>query len=334
MIYSEGTCKTEQFKREYVDGIESLIRKREQAAETVRESRDILSNQDKYREELCEMLGFPLTEKHESDEPHIRSEKLSEEKGYTVYRMHFTVLDAVTVTGLFFKQNAEEQKPLVICQHGGQGTPELISGAYGSTTNYNDMLERVRKLGVHVFAPQLLLWSDNYNVPYDRKAVDARLKRVGSSITAVEIYAIERILDYFERKQYVKNFGMVGLSYGGCYTLFTAAVDTRIKAAVSCSFFNKRDAVAWSDWTWQNSAEKFDDVEVACLIYPRSICIEIGNRDELFDYKEGIDAFEKLKKRCEKCGTDWIDLIVFDGTHEFCRDDRPLEKIAKILFGE
>ena len=119
MIYSEGTCKTEQFKREYVDGIESLIRKREQAAETVRESRDILSNQDKYREELCEMLGFPLTEKHELDEPHIRSEKLSEEKGYTVYRMHFTVLDAVTVTGLFFKQNAEEQKPLVICQHGG-----------------------------------------------------------------------------------------------------------------------------------------------------------------------------------------------------------------------
>ena len=334
MNYSEEACKTEQFKKEYADGIESLIRKREKAAEAVRESRDILSNQDKYRAELCKMLGFPLTEKRESGAPHVKLKKLSEENGYTVYRMHFTVLDTVTVTGLFFKQDGEGSKPLVICQHGGEGTPELISGVYGSTTNYNDMLERVRKLGVHVFAPQLLLWSDKYNVPYDRKAVDARLKRVGSSITAVEIYAIERIIDYFEGKPYVKNFGMVGMSYGGFYTLFTSAVDTRIKAAVSCSFFNKRDAVTWSDWTWQNSAEKFDDAEVACLIYPRSLCIEIGNKDELFDYREGIDAFEKLKKRCEKCGTNWIELIVFDGTHEFCRDDAPLEKLAKILFGE
>lgn len=41
--------------------------------------------------------------------------------------------------------------------------------------------------------------------------------------------------------------GMVGLSYVGFYTLYIAALDTRIKAAVSCSFFNDRDRYPWSD---------------------------------------------------------------------------------------
>lgn len=110
------------------------------------------------------------------------------------------------MTGLFFKVDGEEKKPLVIAQHGGQGTPELISGVYGKTDIYNDMLQRIRENGVHVFAPQLLLWSDDYNVEFDRKAIDARLKRVGSSITAVEIYRIIRILDYFEAQKYVSAF--------------------------------------------------------------------------------------------------------------------------------
>ena len=145
-------------------------------------------------------------------------------------------------------------------------------------------------------------------------------------------YAIRKILDYFEQKPYVKNFGMVGLSYGGFYTLFAAAAETRIKAAVSCSFFNARDEFFVSDWTWQNAAAKFDDAEVACLVYPRNLCIEIGTRDELFDCKYGERSFEKLKSKCAKVGTDWVTFIEFDGTHEFCHDDAPLEKLAKILF--
>lgn len=331
-MYKEDVCVTEKSKKEYVDGVEAFIKKMEKNAETIRDSRDIFENQEKYRMEFCEMLGFPLTGNPPETVTETTAEKLSDEDGFSVYRMHFTILDTITVTGLFFKQSGDDKKPLVIVQHGGEGTPERISGFYGDTVNYNEMLMRVLKQGVHVFAPQLLLWSEQYNVPYDRKAVDARLKRVGSSITAVEIYAIRKILDYFEQKPYVKNFGMVGLSYGGFYTLFTAAAETRIKAAVSCSFFNARDEFFVCDWTWQNAAEKFDDAEVACLVYPRNLCIEIGTRDELFDCKYGERSFKKLKSKCAKVGTEWVTFIEFDGTHEFCHDDAPLEKLAKILF--
>ena len=140
-----------------------------------------------------------------------------------------------------------------------------------------------------------------------------------------------RIMDYFEKKSYISSFGMVGLSYGGFYTLFATAVDKRIKSAISCSFFNKRDIIGWSDWVWFKSAEVFDDAEIACLVYPRKLCIEIGNNDELFDYKYGIESFEKLKMICKEVGTEWVELKVFDGVHEFCTDDEPIAKLINDL---
>ena len=139
-------------------------------------------------------------------------------------------------TGLFFQKD-EKKRPLVIVQHGGLGTPEFISNFYDDTANYNHMLERVVQYDVHAFAPQLLIWSqEEYQLPFNRQEIDARLKRVGSSVTAVEVYGIMRILDWFEAQDYVKNFGMVGLSYGGFYTLTTTALEPRIQSAVSCSY--------------------------------------------------------------------------------------------------
>ena len=330
MKYREKKDLTIEYKKDYVDGLEQIIGKRQKIAEKIRDAyaKNIFSDQKKYRNELKKMLGWPLYMYYGPDTPpKVKSELLSKEKDYEIYRMKFEILEGLYMTGLFFKQNGEEEKPLVIVQHGGLGTPEFISGMYGDTVNYNDMLHRVRKNDVHVFAPQLLIWSNEYGVEFNRQDIDSRLKRVGSSITAIEVFGITRILDYFEKKEYISSFGMVGLSYGGFYTLFTAAIDTRIKSAISCSYFNKRDAVGWSDWVWFESAEKFDDAEVTCLVYPRKLYIEIGDRDELFDYRYGIESFGKLEKLCEKVGTEWVEFKVFDGTHEFCLEDEPIEKL-------
>lgn len=329
MNYREEKTVTAKYKQEYVDGIKRIIAEKQKVAETVRDNyaKNILKHQESYRNDFKEMLGWPLVGHQNDSLSEVISEKLAEEDGYSVYRMQFEILDGLRITGLFFKCNGDDKKPLVIVQHGGQGTPELISGVYDDTANYNDMLMRVRKHKVHTFAPQLLLWHDDYNVEFDRKGIDADLKRVGSSITAIEIYGIMRILDYFENKDYVSNFGMVGLSYGGFYTLFTAAIDTRIKSAISCSYFNRRETINWSDWTWHKSLEKFTDVEIACLIYPRKLYIEVGDKDELFDFKESILAFEKLKDICKNVKEDWVEFKVFDGHHSFYRNDEHIEKL-------
>jgi dienelactone hydrolase len=278
------------------------------------------------------MLGWPLVGYDEDRETAVSFEKLSEEENFTLYRAEFEILEGVKLSGLFFKMNGEGKKPLVIVQHGKSGTPEIMSGILGSTWNYNDMLMRVAKHDAHVFAPQLLLWDvAQYGAPYDRITMDAALKRTGSSVAAIELYEISGIIDYFEKQDYVSAFGMVGLSYGGFYTLYATALDTRIKSAISCSFFASRDACSWSDWVWQDSANRFDDAEVACLVYPRRLCLEMGKRDELFRSEYSEESFERIKAYCKDAHTDWCDLILFDGKHEFCLDDAPIERLINDL---
>ena len=333
MIFREEKEASKTYKQNYLDGIKALLSVRQKAAEQVRAEyiKDVFKNAEKYRSDFKKMLGFPLVDFVYDGAPNLRSTKLADEENYEIFRMEIEILDGLFMSGLFFKMKGEEKKPLVLVSHGGLGTPELISGIYGDTSNYNDILPRVIKYGVHAFAPQLLLWHEDYEVPFDRKELDANLKRVGSSITAIEVFGFTRILDYFEDKPYVKNFGMVGLSYGGFYTLFTTAVDTRIKSAISCSFFNDRDMVGWSDWVWQNGAYKFNDAEVAALCYPRRLCIQMGDKDQLFDAEYTKKSFNRLSDMAKEVGTDWLDLMIFDGNHEFCRDDAPIERLVNDL---
>ena len=330
--YRENEEISKVFKEQYAQDLEALISSREQALSSERKGycKDIFTNTEKYRDELKKMLGWPLIGQEDVWVPSVQKVQLSKEQGYTIYRMTFTVLDGLRLSGLYFEMDGEEPKPLVLVQHGGLGTPELISGVYGGTSNYNRILERVISRGTHAFAAQLLLWDEKrYDVAFDRKNADVRLKRVGSSIAAVELYGLKRILDFFEAQSNVSSFGMVGLSYGGFYSLFLAAVDTRIRSTISCAFFNTRDKVGWSDWTWFGSAGKFDDAEVAALVYPRKLCIEIGTKDELFDVTYGIKSYERLREMCGNVGADWLSFITFEGGHEFCQDDAPIEALVK-----
>ena len=335
MEYREKTdeVKPKKYRDEYVLGFESIIANREKDGLKQRNEliTKIFEQPEIMRQNLKDMLGWPLNSKIDF-KCQVESELLYEGEKYNIFRMRFEILKDLKLTGLLFKIKSDEPKPLVIAQHGGSGTPEIISGIYGYSANYNDLTERILKYGVHIFAPQLLLWNvEEYGTEYDRKAIDARLKRVGSSITAVEIFGIKRVLDYFENQNYVKNFGMIGLSYGGFYTMFTSACDTRIKLAITCSQFNDREKYAWPDWTWNNSAFTFSDAEIACLVYPRHLCIQVGENDELFDCKYAKTEYNRLLKLCENVGTDWLDFMTFDGTHEFCKDDEPIRKLIDSL---
>lgn len=321
--YTEDIECSAIYKKQYLSGMDKLIKKMKRQAEKKRLEyrRDIFHNPCKYREDLKKTLGWPLTFFNtDAGMPKAEFEELVCEESYTLYRMTIDIFDGLCMTGIFLKKK-DKKCPLVIAQHGGEGTPELVFGIYGDTGNYNSMIQDLIEYDVHIFAPQLLLWrKEKYGVSYDRQVVDARLKRLGSSIAAVEIYGIMRIIDYFEKQDYTTTFGMIGLSYGGFYTLFTAALDERIKSAISCSWFNTRDKYDRSDWTWNCSAEKFSDSEIACLVYPRKLCLECGTQDELFDVRWAKNEMENLRKLCSEVGDDWLDCIVFEGNHEFYAD--------------
>ena len=334
MQYNEAGCAAEEYRIKYLRGMEKLIGGMEQEAVEKRKAycRDLMKDKEPYRKKLAELLGWPLTEKRDQTPPNVVIQRLAQEENYLIDRMQFTVMEDFVITGLLFRHIGNGDRPIVIAQHGGEGTPELISGISKTTGNYNHMVERILANGANVFAPQLLLWSENlYKPNYDRNMLDARLKNVGSSVTALEIYALIRILDYFEQQEWVTKIGMVGLSYGGYYTQLTAALDTRIKAAISCSYFC--DAMHWvkPDWSFNGIAECFGEAEIACLVHPRKLFLEMGNKDNLFDYQKSIREYEKIRAICNGNTDDWLDFTVFDGEHEFYKEDDHIKKLIECL---
>ena len=70
---------SKKYKQEYLDGLEALISRREQAYEKKRDSyiRDIFKNPEFYRDELKSMFGYPLTEKKPQTLPKVKTEPVS-----------------------------------------------------------------------------------------------------------------------------------------------------------------------------------------------------------------------------------------------------------------
>lgn len=333
MNYRETYQATIPTREDFVAGFQRVINKRQSEIKMERDeyAKKLFTDGDACREDFKRLLGWPLVDFDGAEMPEPKCELLAREEGYDVYRMHFEVLEGFTVSGILLKLHGDEKRPMVICQHGGEGTPEVICGLLGDTENYNDMVQRVMAHGTHIFAPQLLLWRKAFEVPYTRSEIDGELKNLGSSITALEVFSITRIIDYFEKQDYVKNFGMVGLSYGGFYTLFTTAVETRIKSAISSSFFNSREVVSWADWTWRDLLYKFDDAEIACLCYPRKLYIAVGAQDALFKVEHARKSFERIKALSASVGTDWVAFDDFEGIHEFVKTDEFIESLIEDL---
>ena len=198
-----------------------------------------------------------------------------------------------------------------------------------ASANYNHLVRRMTDKGANVLVPQLLLWSkNNYGGEYDRLHADGKLRQLGGSITALELYFLRGLIDYFEKKEGIQHdkIGVCGMSYGGMYALHLAAIDTRIKACYSCSWVCDGFVNSWADWSYQNAQNTFAVAETASLIAPRALVIAMGNKDELFDSRltekecvrigEFYDAFEAKENFMTE---------IFDGVHEFDKGDKEFE---------
>ncbi len=306
-IYTEDKSVSRPYRDQYLSGVNTLIerRRRELADERARfiSPESLAADPTHYKMELCACLGWPLTEYRHNYTPNVRKTFVASDSDAQIYRLEIEIFPELWFYGLLFiPYYLYEKAPLVLSLHGGQGTPELCSDINGEN-NYSHMTRRAIQREAVVFAPQTLVWASPYrengNLPrYDRVSIDAKLKHVGGSIVSLEVFALKRALDYLSTLQECdpSRIGMVGLSYGGLYTLVTAALEPRIKSAYSSGFFNDRLKYDWPDFLWQGCAAKFLDAEIAALIAPRALYIEVGKRDVLFSYQSASDEFARLTR--------------------------------------
>ncbi|MBI3209439.1 MAG: acetylxylan esterase [Candidatus Solibacter usitatus] len=148
---------------------------------------------------------------------------------------------------------------------------------------------------------------------------------LGETMIGWRVWDVMRTIDWIgTRKELASDrVGVTGISGGGTITVFSAALDTRIKAAFAsgylCTF---RDSVFSISHCIDNYvpgilewAEMYD---VAGLIAPRPFFAESGTRDDIFPIDAFRESFSKVKRIYETAGAaDRLDHEVFEGEHSW-----------------
>jgi dienelactone hydrolase len=148
---------------------------------------------------------------------------------------------------------------------------------------------------------------------------------LGQTMVGWRVYDVMRTVDWIETRPEldVSRVGCTGCSGGGTATLFSAALDTRIRAALVSSYLNTfRDSIMSVSHCMDNYvpgilnwAEMYD---VAGLIAPRPFCAESGERDTIFPVAAARASFERVRKVYDVFGAvEMTDHEVFDGPHSF-----------------
>ena len=336
-IYEANLAHSDQYRNDYLDGLSKMIESLNQKSRDIRKDfmKDIAKEGklEKYREIYTKMLGIDKIDTSACPPPEkkfVAADDLS-----NIYRLKIYVTkDIPFYAMLFIPHERKEKAPLVIMQHGGGGSPELCMDLIGEN-NYTNTGLRILQRGAVVIAPQLMIWNfqavehgRQSDVKYDRAETDNLLKRFGMSITGLEVAGIMKCIDYGCTLSEVNSnhIGMIGLSYGGYFTMHTMAADTRINVGLNCACFNDRDMYPWFGWTFQESAFTFQDAEVAALCAPRKLYISLGKEDKVFDWLSGEKEAERAKAYFKSMNcSDNLFVTVWDGGHKVKPTAEPID---------
>ncbi|MGI6653344.1 MAG: alpha/beta hydrolase family protein [Christensenellales bacterium] len=333
MAFFENIIASEKYRVAYHDGIHAQVEKRRAECDVLRANtvtpKEMVGNPEFWRNKLIEILGWPLSKRtcYKVKVLVCETIKYPPLPDISYQRLQIEILPGLPLYGILFLPHTNHPLPLVIAQHGGGGTPELMADLHGAN-NYDHIVTRILERNCAVFAPQLLLWNEqsdtpgipSYHLKNDRIQLDAELRQLGGSIASLEIFALSKALDYLCTLPQInaRKIGMIGLSYGGFYTQMLTAIDTRISVGVSSAFFNNRYEYCWTDFSWKGSAEYMMDAEICGLIAPRALCIHLGCNDQVFDVKTALPEIERLRPFFEEHHANHkLLIIVSNAGHKF-----------------
>lgn len=255
------------------------------------------------------------------------------------YTRHRVVYDSerwMTVPAYLLVPHGRERSgrrgPAVLAQHGhGAGKDEVCGLAGGDEGNPpNTYAHELAERGYVVLAPDLRTFGEraDWNPPniYGCDHAYMYSSMLGHELLALDLWDLARGLDVLADHPLVdrRRLGMVGLSQGGTCTLFLAAWDRRIRAAVVSGYFNQWQRCAAVGWNMCGSqvlsgmARRFDHVDLGALIAPRALLIETGTGDNIFPVDAARDAMDQLRSVYATLGVaDRVEHDVFEGGHRW-----------------
>ena len=244
---------------------------------------------DWYREHLHSEVIGKLPEPKIALNP--RSRQVYDEKDFTGYEVMLDVYDDVFAQGILLMPKGlkpTERRPVVVCQHGLEGTPRHCIDPEKSPTYFEFARKLVAK-GYIVYCPQNPYYGQNTFRQIQRKANPLKL-----SLFSFIIRQHQRTLDWLETLPNVdkSKIGFYGLSYGGKTAMRVPAIEKRYCLSICAGDFNEwigKNVSVDLDrsymWTGEyemyefNLGHTFNYAEMAYLIAPRPFMVERGHDD-------------------------------------------------------
>ncbi len=232
-----------------------------------------------------------------------------------------------------------ERWPAILALHGhGNGKDDVCGVTYGEARrvehirrhNY-DYAAQFARQGYVVLAPDArgfgerrvgheFVGADGCNVVY------LKAQLLGLNPLSLNVWDAMRVIDLLQSRPEVNpdRIGAVGLSFGGTWTMFTAALDGRLKAAVISGYLNTFEAFALGLGNFCGSQvvpgllRYGEQSDVAALIAPRPVLYENGVADEGFPVEAARAAFTRLEAAYAAAGyPDRVAFDLHDGGHQF-----------------
>jgi dienelactone hydrolase len=218
--------------------------------------------------------------------------EVAQSSRYTIYAIQWRVFAPATAdsNGMMARGLLLQPKdpPLarVVALPDADCTPEMLAGIDPGIPPQAQFARTLVECGIQVIVPLIINRDDRFsgipgigmtNMPH-REWIYRMAFEAGRHIIGFEVQEILAAVDWFERENAARRLaiGVMGYGEGGLLALYSAAVDTRIAAAVVSGYFQPRESV-WQEPIYRDAwglVKEFGDAELAGLIAPRTLIVE------------------------------------------------------------
>ncbi len=224
----------------------------------------------------------------------------------------------------------QQPGPAVLAIHGHGAGKSHACGLTEDETPNGDYAHQLARRGYVVLAPDLRCFGEraDWNPP-DHYGCDTNLVHAvmaGESPLGSNLWDLARCLDVLADHPLVdpSRLGAVGLSYGGTCTLFLAAVDARVRAAVVSGYFSSWAEAHKMPWNMCGSQVlagmlgQLEHVDLGALVAPRPLLVETGTEDLIFPLSAARPSMAELARVYEHLDApSMLEHDVFEGDHQW-----------------
>lgn len=218
-----------------------------------------------------------------------------------------------------------ERRPVVVCQHGLEGTPQDLVGE-AKHNAYKAYATRLAERGFITFAPQ-----NGYKYFDLFRMQQFKAQSIGKTLFSVIVPQHRQITDWLAAQPWVDpdKIAFYGLSYGGKSAMRIPPLVERYCLSICSADFN--------EWVWKNAATDseslrysyankgeyeifewdlggtFNYAEMAALICPRPFMVERGHFDGVAPDEQVAFEFAKVRNLyqaklgiADRCEIEWF----------------------------